>query len=293
MTRLQANLMLLTIAAIWGLAFVYQKTAMEHIGPYTFLALRAVVAAVILAPIAYFWEEAGRADRPTPSFWLIACAGGLSFFVGGILQQIGLVTATVTNTGFLTGLYVVITPLLMWLVLSRPPTFLVWIAVGLAFVGTWLLGGGTVGGFSTGDWLVVVSSFFWATHMLVIEHSGRHARPIGFTAVQFAIVAAISGVLALCLEHITLAQLLKAAPEIAYVGVLSSALTFTLLAVAMRHTPAAEATIIVSTETVFAAIAGVILLGEHLLWVGWLGAAFMFSATVIVQVVPSKPSIAL
>lgn len=294
MTRLQANLLLLSIAAIWGLAFVYQKTAMNHIGPYTFLAMRALIAAVILTPIAYIWEQSSQTSSPKAGFWLIAIAGGLSFFIGGILQQIGLVTATVTNTGFLTGLYVVITPLLMWLVLARPPGPVIWVAVCLAFVGTWFLGGGTVGGFSTGDWLVVASSFFWATHMLVIEHSGRHARPIGFTAVQFAVVALISGAIAIPLEGPTLGALYAAAPEIAYVGVLSSALTFTLLAVAMRYTPAAEATIIVSTETVFAALAGVILLGEHLLWIGWFGAALMFTATVIVQLAPErKPAAAL
>ena len=288
MTRLQANMMLLAIAAIWGLAFVFQKTAMDHIGPYTFLAMRSAIAAVILAPIAYFYENATLAARPAAGFWLIAIAGGLSFFAGGILQQIGLVTATVTNTGFLTGLYVVITPLLMWLVLARPPSFIIWLAVVLAFAGTWLLGGGTVGGLSSGDWLVVASSFFWAAHILVIEHSGRHARPIGFTAVQFAVVALFAGAGALAFEQITIATLIAAAPEIAYVGVLSSALTFTLLAIALRNTPAAEATIIVSTETVFAAIAGVVLLGEGLQLIGWVGAAMMFTATVIVQLAPSK-----
>jgi drug/metabolite transporter (DMT)-like permease len=287
MTRTQANLILVGIAIIWGLAFVFQKTAMTHIGPYTFLALRAFVATVILAPIALFYENAGRADRPTAPFWLIACAGGLTFFTGGILQQAGLVTATVTNTGFLTGIYVVITPILMWLVLARPPGFVIWLAVAIAFIGTWMLGGGTVGGFSWGDWLVVFSSFFWAAHMLVIEHSGRHTRPIAFTAVQFAVVALISGAGALAFEAPTIATLVAAAPEIAYVGVLSSALTFTLLAVAMRYTTAAEATIIVSTETVFAALAGVLLLSERLEWIGWLGAAMMFSATLIVQLAPA------
>jgi drug/metabolite transporter (DMT)-like permease len=286
MTRTQANLMLVAIAAIWGLAFVFQKTAMDHVGPYTFLALRAVIAALILAPIALFYENGNRPQRPNAAFWLIAIAGGFTFFVGGILQQIGLVTATVTNTGFLTGLYVVITPLLMWLVLSRPPGIIIWIAVALAFAGTWMLGGGTVGGFSWGDWLVVFSSFFWASHMLVIEHSGRHARPIAFTAIQFAVVALVSGIGALLLETPSIDTLLAAAPEIVYVGVLSSALTFTLLAVAMRHTNAAEATIIVSTETVFAAIAGVLLLSERLEWIGWLGAAMMFSASVLVQLAP-------
>jgi drug/metabolite transporter (DMT)-like permease len=278
--------MLVAIAAIWGLAFVFQKTAMDHVGPYTFLALRAVIAALILAPIALFYENGNRPQRPNAAFWLIAIAGGFTFFVGGILQQIGLVTATVTNTGFLTGLYVVITPLLMWLVLSRPPGIIIWIAVALAFAGTWMLGGGTVGGFSWGDWLVVFSSFFWASHMLVIEHSGRHARPIAFTAIQFAVVALVSGIGALLLETPSIDTLLAAAPEIVYVGVLSSALTFTLLAVAMRHTNAAEATIIVSTETVFAAIAAVLLLSERLEWIGWLGAAMMFSASVLVQLAP-------
>jgi drug/metabolite transporter (DMT)-like permease len=278
--------MLVAIAAIWGLAFVFQKTAMDHVGPYTFLALRAVIAALILAPIALLYENGNRPQRPNAAFWLIAIAGGFTFFVGGILQQIGLVTATVTNTGFLTGLYVVITPLLMWLVLSRPPGIIIWIAVALAFAGTWMLGGGTVGGFSWGDWLIVFSSFFWASHMLVIEHSGRHARPIAFTAIQFAVVALVSGIGALLLETPSIDTLLAAAPEIAYVGVLSSALTFTLLAVAMRHTNAAEATIIVSTETVFAAIAGVLLLSERLEWIGWLGAAMMFSASVLVQLAP-------
>jgi drug/metabolite transporter (DMT)-like permease len=277
---------LVAIDAIWGLAFVFPKTAMDHVGPYTFLALRAVIAALILAPIALLYENGNRPQRPNAAFWLIAIAGGFTFFVGGILQQIGLVTATVTNTGFLTGLYVVITPLLMWLVLSRPPGIIIWIAVALAFAGTWMLGGGTVGGFSWGDWLVVFSSFFWASHMLVIEHSGRHARPIAFTAIQFAVVALVSGIGALLLETPSIDTLLAAAPEIAYVGVLSSALTFTLLAVAMRHTNAAEATIIVSTETVFAAIAAVLLLSERLEWIGWLGAAMMFSASVLVQLAP-------
>lgn len=286
MTRTQANFMLVGIAAIWGLAFVFQKTAMTHIGPFTFLAMRAAVATVILAPIAILYENAGRADRPTAPFWAIAFAGGFTFFTGGILQQAGLVTATVTNTGFLTGLYVVITPILMWLVLARPPGFIIWLAVALAFIGTWMLGGGTIGGFSWGDWLVVFSSFFWAAHMLVIEHSGRHTRPIAFTAIQFAVVAFVSGAGALMFEAPTIAKLLAAAPEIAYVGILSSALTFTLLAVAMRYATAAEATIIVSTETVFAAIAGVLLLSERLEWIGWLGAALMFSATLVVQLAP-------
>ncbi|MCB1510937.1 MAG: DMT family transporter [Hyphomicrobiaceae bacterium] len=285
MTRLRADLTLLLIAAIWGLAFVFQKTAMNHIGPFTFLAARAIIAAAVLGLLAL--RESRRIDGTVPAgFWAISALGGVSFFLGGILQQAGLVTATVTNTGFLTGLYVVITPLLMWLVLAKPPRAYVWAAVALAFVGTWLLGGGTIGGFSTGDWLVAISAIFWASHMLIVAHSARYARPIGFTAAQFVVVGLLAGTGALMAEPISLAGLTAALPEILYVGVLSSAVTFTLLAVAMRYTPAAEATILVSTETVFAALCAAILLGEMLAPIGWAGAALMFGATLMVQAGP-------
>ncbi|MEM7749422.1 MAG: DMT family transporter [Pseudomonadota bacterium] len=286
MRRIHANIMLLAIAAIWGLAFVYQKTAMDHIGPYLFLAARSIIAALALLPLA-LRENASLATGPAPGFWIISLAGGLSFFTGGILQQIGLVTATVTNTGFLTGLYVVITPFMMWAILRRRPRLYVWPAVALAFVGTWLLGGGTLGGFSTGDWLVAISAIFWSAHMLVIEHSARHARPIGFTTVQFAVVAVLSLIGAASFETISIQALSNAAFEIAYVGLLSSALTFTLLAIAMKYTPAVEATILVSTETVFAALCAVILLGEWLPAIGWIGAGLMFAASLVVQVAPA------
>ena len=286
MRRYHANVMLLSIAAVWGLAFVFQKTAMDHIGPFLFLASRALLAALVLLPLAL--RENRKLGRSVPAgFWLISAAGGTSFFLGGIFQQIGLVTATVTNTGFLTGLYVVITPLLAWLVLHQAPRFYVWPAVALAFVGTWLLGGGTIGGFSYGDWLVAISAIFWSAHILIIAQSARHARPIGFTAVQFSVVAIFSLVGAVLFETISLDGLAAAAGEIAFVGILSSALTFTLLAVALKYAPASEAMILVSTETVFAALAAVILLGEWLAPIGWLGAALMFTASLIVQAAPA------
>ena len=291
MTRLQANALLITIAAIWGLAFVFQKTAMSHIGPFLFLAVRSAIATLILAPLAWR-ENAGLSASPAMGFWQISALGGTTFFIGGILQQIGIVSATVTNTGLLTGLYVVITPMMLWWFLSRPPSPVIWSAVVLAFVGTWLLGGGTIGGFSFGDWLVAISAFFWAAHILVVSHSARYFRPIGFTAVQFAVVAVMAGIGTAAFETVDIGKLWEAAPELAYVGILSSALTFTLLAIAMRHAPPAEATILVSLETVFAALAGVLLLGENLQWIGWTGAAMMFGASLLVQLAPERKSAA-
>lgn len=292
MTRLQANALLLAIALIWGLAFVFQKTAMAHMGAFLFVALRCTIAALVLYPLALKESAApafGTASKLVPGGWSLgACAtlGGVMFFLGAALQQVGLITATVTNTGFLTGIYVVITPFLVWSIIGRRPDAIVWMAVILAFSGTWALGGGTIGGFSTGDYLVAVSAFFWAAHMIVIGQTTGFGRPVMFTTIQFAVTAAIAFGFAIAVEPISLASIRSAWLELLFVGVLSSALTFTLLAVAMKRTPPSEAAILVSMETVFAAIAAALLLGERLTPLGWIGAILMFGATLVVNAAP-------
>jgi drug/metabolite transporter (DMT)-like permease len=285
MTRIKADLLLLLAAAIWGVAFYFQKTAMEHVGPLLFVASRATLAAICLAPLAIL--ETRRAGAPfSPGFLRIGLWAGLAFFGAAIIQQAGIVTATVTNSGFLTALYVIFTPLIAWIVLSRPPTTYIWPAVGMAFVGTWLLGGGTLDGFSFGDGLIALSAIVWAAHMLITSSASPYGRPVTFTALQFAVVAVCAWLAAIVMEPITLDSLIAAAPAIAFVGILSSAVTFTLLAIALKHTPPSEAAILVSMETLFAAAAGAILLGERLPAIGWIGASLMFLATLLVQAGP-------
>lgn len=285
MRRLHADLLLVLAAAIWGLAFVFQKTAMGHVGPLTFVAARSLLAMVALAPWAL--REGWRAGRMWPAGLLaISALAGFAFFTAAALQQAGIVTATVTNAGFLTALYVVATPIIGWAARGRVPSLIVWPAVVLSFIGTWLLGGGSLGAFSRGDALIALSAVFWATHVVIVGEAGRHARPVTFTAVQFAIVGTLGLVAAVLFESPKVGDLRAAAPEIAYVGLLSSALTFTLLAIALRHTPPAEAAVIVSTETLFAALAAFLLLGERLALVGWMGATLILAATLLVQLGP-------
>jgi drug/metabolite transporter (DMT)-like permease len=286
MRRLHADLLLIFAAVIWGVAFIFQKTAMDHVGPLTFIAARGAVAVLALVPLALYETRRSQtsADRRV---WHIALAGGVMFFIGAWLQQEGIRTATVTNTGFLTALYVVITPFVAWLAMGRVPSWLVWPAVALSAVGTWLLGGGSIGAFSRGDMLVALSAFFWACHVVMTGSAARHGRPIGFTVVQFAVVAALGALGAMLLETVTLDGLRGAAWDIAFVGLLSSALTFTLLTVALQHTPPSEAAVIVSTETLFAALAGYLVLGERLPGIGWIGAGLILLGTLLVQLGPS------
>lgn len=289
MSRLKADLLIFIAAAIWGLAFVFQKTAMGAVGPYTFIAARAIVAALALAPLAWLETRRLPADAPI-GFHKLVAAGGVMFFLGAAFQQFGLLTATVTNTGFLTALYVVIVPFLIWFTSRKRPSMLVWIAAAISLAGIWLLGGASLGAFNQGDLLVAICAFFWAAHVVVTGSAGQFARPVTFTCLQFAVVAALALVATLMFETVTLAGLKAAAGEIAYVGIMSSAVTFTLVSIALRHAPASEAAILMSTENLIAALAAAILLGERLGWINWTGAALIVAATLLIQLSP-KPKV--
>ena len=284
MSRLNADIALLLAAAVWGVAFLFQKSAMEHVGPLAFIAARAAVAAVALAPFA-LREHARASTAPAgAAFRGIAVWGGVAFFVAAWLQQAGIRTAIVTNTGFLTALYVVLTPFMAWAWSGRIPSPMVWPAVVLSAFGTWLLGGGgMLGALDYGDWLVALSALFWAIHVVITGRAAPFGRPIRFTAVQFAVVAALAALGSALTETTTLQGLAGAAPDILYVGLLSSALTFTILTVALQYTPPSEAAVIVSMETVFAALAARLALDERLSALGWLGAALILGATLLLQ----------
>ena len=284
MRRSHAVLILIFAAAIWGFAFLFQKTAMNHVGPIQFVAARSVVGCLALLPLAL--HEMRKGGVGWRSVQRVALPAGAAFFIAAILQQVGLVSATVTNTGFLTALYVVITPLLTWALLSRRPTPLIWLAVGCSFVGTWLLGGGSLAAFSSGDRLVAASAVFWALHIVLVGRAGVLERPIAFTTLQFATIACLAAIATPFVETVSLSKLAGAWLEIAYVGILSSAVTFTLFTIAVRHTGPSEATIIVSTETLFAAFGAWLVLGERLPVIGWLGAGLIFAATLLVQLAP-------
>jgi drug/metabolite transporter (DMT)-like permease len=285
MTRFRADALLLLAAAIWGLAFVFQKSAMAHIGPFTMVAGRTTVAVVALAPLAW-WALRGEPASTFRRSLAMGARGGVFFFLGAIFQQAGLLTTSVTNTGFITGLYVVLTPFLIWVVRGERPGGFVAAAAVVSFVGTWLLGGGSFDAFSRGDLLVAISAIFWAAHVIVTADAARAGPAAVFTLLQFAVVAVLGWIGALAFETVTIDSLWRGAGELAYVGLLSSAVTFLLLTIALKHTTAPEAAIIVSTETVFAAFAAYMLSGERLGAIGLVGAGLMLAATALVQLGP-------
>jgi drug/metabolite transporter (DMT)-like permease len=282
MTRLRADLLLLLVAVIWGLGFVFQKTAMDSIGPLTFIAGRSLVGTLALLPLAM--RETQALHSPvTARFWQLTALGGTALFGGEALQQFGMVTATATNAGFLTALYVVFVPFLLWIFTGATPPAFVWLAAALSFAGTWLLSGGEAGTLSPGDRLIAFGAVVWAIHVIVTGKAANDNRPMLFTCLQFALVTVVGAIGAAFTETVTLAGLQHAGLEIAFVGLLSGAFTFTILIIAMRHAPPAEAAIIVSMENLFAALFSALVLGERLAPINWIGAALIVVATLSVQ----------
>jgi len=272
----KADLLVLFAALIWGFGYLAQKTAMADVGPLTFLACRATIAALVLLPFAF------REGSPRPWGWM--AFGGVAFFLAAAVQQTGMVTASVTNTAFLTALYIVLAPLIALILLRRQSGAVIWLGAALALAGAFALAGGRLDRFGIGDWLVMASSIGWAAYMLITEGAGRAGRPLSYTSGVFAVVAALAWSGALATEAPTFNAMQGAAVEILFVGVMSSAVTFGLMAIAMRHIPAPRAAVLLSAEALFAALIATAVLGERLDLLGWIGAALIMAAVAAVQI---------
>jgi len=286
MSRPLAALLLLICTMLWGFAFIAQKSAMDSMGPLTFAGVRYLLGGLLVLPLA-FWEKRRRPDPLTVSHWLLIIAMSLVFFIGSWLQQSGLATTTATNAGFLTGLYVFFVPLLGFLLFRTRPHPIIFVCVPLALVGIYWLNGGGIDSFNGGDGLIVISAVFWALHVILLGHIARATGlPIFVSAVSFLVAGVVALSLAFIIETPTLAGITEGWIEIAYAGILSTAVAFTFQAIGQQYVPPANAAIILSAESLFAAIGGALLLGERLPLVGYAGAALIFAAIVAVEALP-------
>jgi drug/metabolite transporter (DMT)-like permease len=282
---LKAEVLLLLAAIIWGFAFVAQRVGMDHVGPFTYNGVRFVLGALSLLPL--LWLGRRSAVPIAPGGWRPILGGGLLagliLFAGASLQQVGIVYTTAGKAGFITGLYVVIVPLLGLLWGHHTP-WSTWGGAALAVAGLYLLTLTDELTLAEGDGLVLIGALFWAGHVLVIGWlSGRHIEPVLLAGLQFIVCAVLSLTVAVVTEDVTLAGLWGGAMPILYGGLLSVGVAYTLQVVAQRDAPPAHAAIILSLETVFAALGGWLLLDEILSGRGLLGCALMFAGMLVSQ----------
>ncbi len=286
----RADWLLMLTALIWGSAFVAQRVGMEHVGPLTFNGVRFALGALVLLPLALRVEDE-PAYQPlqslegTPSWLWGGVIAGLVLFLGATMQQVGLVYTTAGKAGFITGLYVIIVPVL-GLFLGQRMAWSGWLGAVLATVGLYLLSVTESLRFAPGDLWVLLGAFFWAVHMLVLAWLSPKMSGVRLACAQFAICSLLSLVVAFFTESVTLEGLRGAIIPILYGGLMSVGVAYTLQVVAQRDAPPIHAAIILSLEAVFAALAGWLVLGEVLSFRAMVGCALMLAGMIIVQLWP-------
>jgi drug/metabolite transporter (DMT)-like permease len=284
---LRSDALLLLTAAIWGFAFVAQRAGMEHIGPFTFNAIRFGIGSLVLLP---FVLRGGRLRGVRPAGARLpgrllkgGLLAGVILFAGATLQQTGLVYTTAGRAGFITGLYVILVPLLGLLWRHRPGLG-GWLGAAFAVGGLCLLSVNENLSIALGDALVLAGALAWAAHVLVISRLSPTLPSTTLASFQFGVCAGLSLLVALVTEQTTRAGLGGAAVPILYSGLLSVGIAYTLQIVAQREAPPTHAAIIMSLEAVFAALGGWILLHESFSPRDLLGCGLMLAGMVISQI---------
>lgn len=276
--------MLLATAALWGTGFVAQRSAMEHMKPFLFNTLRYFIGAAILLPAGHLmlrrlgvrWDWRVVRDGVILGSVLALAAG---------LQQVGIVTTTASRAGFITGLYVLMVPVFA-LPFGHRPTGGNLAGAVLAFLGMLLFAERGAGGSALGDWLVLGSTVAWALHVVLIGTMAPKRDPTALVGVQFVAAGLLSGIVVLVFEPIGSVGPVGwrgAVLPVAYSGLFATAAAFTLQFMAQRDAPPTHATILLSSEALFAAVSAWLLLGERLGAFELAGGGLMLAGALVSQ----------
>ena len=286
------SLLLLFTAMIWGTAFAFQRAGRGAIEPFSFVAARMALSAAAVGIPAFFLSrrragressdpEQRREKRRATLLGGLCC--GVFLGAASLFQQAGVFYTTAGKAGFITAMYMLLVPILELLLFRKRHGALVWGAVALGVAGLYLLC--VTEGFSLarGDALVCVCALLFAGHILCCGRFAPRVDPLALSAIQFAAAALIAALAAAFFEQPTWAKLHSALWPILYCGLVSGGLGYTLQMIAQRHTDPAVASLLMSLESVFAVLAGALLLSERMSGREILGCALMFAAILLVQ----------
>jgi len=287
--RLTGPLMLFLAAMIWGCAFVAQSAAMDHIGPFTFNAVRSLLAVLFLLPLSLISQKKNRAAKITyrrrdQLMGGILCGLALAFASG--TQQLSLSMGTTAGkAGFITAMYMLMVPVFS-LFLGKKVRAILWPCIAVAVFGMYLLcvSDSTV---APGDLMALLCAVFYTFHILITDRYVQVADVITLSLTQFAVNMVVSGIIALTTETITLQPILDSWLPLVYTGVLSSGVAFTLQAAGQKRTDPTLASMLMSLESVFAVLGGFVILGDALSAREIIGCVLMFAAIIVPQL-PGK-----
>ena len=288
MSNMRANLLMLVASFIWGTAFVSQTTGMGAIGPFTFSFARFFFALLTVLPLAIYFENKNFVKIFSSKRLLILClATGFCLFVGMGLQQYSLQKSQISNAAFLSTLYVPFVAVISRIFLKKQINWIIWIAILLCLYGSYLLSSNQSLDIQKSDSLLFIAAFFFALHIIFIDiFMKRLNSPFTFGSFQYFLVFLFSFIVAIATENPTLSNMRIEWFEILYTGILSAGVGYTLQIMAQHKASPAPAAIILSMESVFATIAGWLILYQVLDLNKILGCVAIFVGVIIVQFIP-------
>lgn len=291
-TNYKSLLLLLLAAIIWGVAFVAQSVGMEYVKPFTFNGVRCILGGVVLLPVIYLFDRKKtpevRKDEDKKSLWIGGTLCGLCLCVASSFQQIGLQYTTAGKAGFLTALYIVLVPIIGLLFKKKCSPFVLG-SIVLATVGLYLLS--IKDGFyiEKGDIYVMICALIFSLHILTIDYFSPKCDGVKLSCVQFFVSGIIATVIALIVEKPQLSQIMAAWLPIAYAGVLSCGVAYTLQIIGQKGMNPTVASLVLSLESVVSVLAGWILLNQVLSTREIVGCVVMFIAIILAQINFEKP----
>lgn len=290
--QIKGSLALLGATVIWGSAFVAQSVGMELVGPFTFQAARCVLAVLFLFPVSFLLERGKCSFSESvekwknPALWKVGGLCGCALFLAANLQQIGLVYTDAGKAGFITAMYIVLVPIL-GLFLGQKPGKSAVVSVCIAVVGLYMLSCMGVTEINIGDVYLMGCAMMFAVHITVIDRLSGNLDGLRLNCVQALLVAIVSGAVAALAEEIQWSNLLACWLPIGFAGVLSMGVAYSLQIIGQKDLEPTRASLIMSMESVFAMVGGVVILHETMtLWEA-LGCVLVFGAVILSQL-PSK-----
>lgn len=288
--------MLLLATVIWGSAFVSQSVAMEYMQPLSFQAIRCFLALLIMIPIIMIADKAGGRKGfwklwQDKTLWLAGILCGIPLFLACNLQQLALVDTDAGKSGFLTAMYIVFVPII-GLFRRQKPSALVPVSVLLAVAGLYLLSCVGVTGIQTGDLLLLGCAVMFAVQINVVDQFVSRLDPLRLNAIQILICTVLSAAVTVCTESPTVSGIAQCLPQLAHVGFLSMGVSYGLQILAQRKLEQAPAALIMSLESVFAALFGAIILHEVMQPHEIVGCGLLFAAVILsqIEIKPKKPA---
>ena len=297
--KFKGNVALLITAIAWGSGFIAQKFGNDILPPMTFNAIRQIFASIVLMPVMLVsLKKTGYLSKADNSIETISyrrkksLIGGLVcglFLLGGsIMQQVGLLTVSAGKCGFITALYIVITPIFS-VVLGNKVNAKTFLCVAVALIGFGFLSlRGGLGGAQIGDWLSLIGAMFFAAQIVAVNYFLDSHNDIIISVLQMVFCGVLGIIIALIFEDPTMAQIWECMPVILYSTFVPTALGFTLQIVGQKYTDSTSAALLMSLESVFSALFGALILSERMAGREIFGCLLIFSAVIFNQIEPKK-----